>query len=215
MKSFPTPGWASVSFGFFGASLAPLIFFSASQWAPAADLTGWGDQVVFPLGGRSSTFTKIAAGGNHVLGLTSKGTVVAWGANSYGQSTVPTGLSNVVEVVAGVAHSVALKSDGTLLVWGATDNQTNVPPGLSNVVAVAAGDYHTLALKQEGTVVAWGGNYDGQSDVPRDLTNVAAIAGASRHSLAVKSDGTVVAWGLSRDITSAQITVPPGLSNVV
>jgi len=166
MKTFPAPGWTSVSFGFFGASLALFIFFSTSQWMPAADLTGWGDKVVFPLGGRGSTFTKISAKGNHVLGLTSKGTVVAWGANDNGQSTVPEGLSNVVEVVAGVAHSVALKSDGTLLVWGATDNRSNVPPGLSNVVAVSAGDYHTLALKQDGTVVAWGDNYDGQNDVP-------------------------------------------------
>src|SRR5438876_5807935 len=195
MKSFSAPGWTSVSFGFFSASLPFFIFFSASQWMPAADLTGWGDKVGFPLGGRSSTFTKISARGNHVLRLTSKGTVVAWGANDYGQSTVPAGLSNVVEVVAGVAHSVALKSDGTLLVWGATDNRTNVPPGLSNVVAVSAGDAHTLALKEDGTVVAWGDNSQGQCTIPFGLSNVVAIAAGLRHNLAVKSDGTVVAWG--------------------
>src|SRR5436189_5979499 len=116
MKSFSAPGWTSVSFGFFGASLALFIFFSASQWMPAADLTGWGDKVVFPLGGSSSTFTRISARGNHVLGLTSKGTVVARGANDYGQSTVPEGLSNVVAMVAVVADSVALKRQRTLLV---------------------------------------------------------------------------------------------------
>src|SRR5438876_7567357 len=42
-----------------------------------------------------------------------------------------------------------------------------------------------------------------------------SVAGASRHSLAVKSDGTVVAWGLRHEVTSAQISVPLGLSNVV
>src|SRR5947209_1473465 len=187
MKSFPAPGWTSVSFGFFSASLPFFIFFSASQWMPAADLTGWGDKVVFPLGGRSSTFTKISARGNHVLGLTSKGTVVAWGANDNGQSTVPAGLSNVVEVVAGVAHSVALKSDGTVVAWGlrheVTSAQISVPLGLSNVIAIAASGDDIVALKSDGTLAAWGDNSHAQTTVAAGLDKVVAVVGGGLHCL--------------------------------
>jgi len=159
--------------------------------------------------------------GAHSLALKSNGTVVAWGHNNYGQSTVPGGLSSVVAISAGVYHSLALKSNGTLVAWG--DNhygQSWVPPGLSGVVAIAAGQDHNLVLRSDGTVLAWGRNDYGQSFVPFGLSNVAAIAGGGSHSLALKSDGTVVAWGAggpgqSGDPHYGQSTVPSGLSNVV
>jgi len=77
------------------------------------------------------------------------GTPLAWGYNAYGQSDIPSGLTDVVDVAAGTYHSLALKSDGTVVAWG--DNrldQTNVPNGLTGVVDVAAGGYHNLAVKQ-------------------------------------------------------------------
>ncbi|MCL5095995.1 MAG: RCC1 domain-containing protein [Candidatus Omnitrophica bacterium] len=43
--------------------------------------------------------------------------VVAWGLNDYGQTNVPSGLSNVVAVAAGRTHSSALRSDGTVVGW--------------------------------------------------------------------------------------------------
>jgi len=43
--------------------------------------------------------------------LTQGGTVVAWGYNDQGQTTVPAGLSGVVAIAAGGAHTVALKLD--------------------------------------------------------------------------------------------------------
>ena len=80
--------------------------------------------------------------------LTRGGTVVAWGGNSEGQTTVPAGLSGVVAIAAGTFHTVALKQDGTVVAWGYNDSgQTKVPAGLSGVVAIAAGRYHTVALK--------------------------------------------------------------------
>src|SRR5437667_10427296 len=67
--------------------------------------------------------------------------VVAWGGpNSYGEITVPAGLSDVVNVAAGLSFNLALKGDGTVVAWGEnTDGQTNVTGGLSNVVAIAGG----------------------------------------------------------------------------
>jgi hypothetical protein len=69
----------------------------------------------------------------------------------YGQTDVPTGLSNVV-ALSGEDHSLALKSDGTVVAWGRNkDGQADVPAGLSNVVAISAGGYHSLALRSKGT----------------------------------------------------------------
>ena len=61
--------------------------------------------------------TAIAAGNGHTVALKSDGTVVAWGYNFYGQTTVPPGLSGVTAIAAGY-HTVALKSDGTVVAWG-------------------------------------------------------------------------------------------------
>ncbi len=80
--------------------------------------------------------------------LTQGGTVVAWGYNKFGQTTVPAGLSGVVAIAAGEYHTVALKQDGTVVAWGYNGyGETTVPAGLSGVVAITAGGYHTVALK--------------------------------------------------------------------
>src|SRR3954452_10856318 len=86
---------------------------------------------------------------------TSPGTVVGWGGNANGQTTVPTGLAGVTAIAAGLNHSLALKSDGTVVGWGNNlSGQTRVPTNLTGVAAIAAGNSHSLALKSSGTVVA-------------------------------------------------------------
>ena len=139
------------------------------------------------------------------------GTVVAWGWNAYGQTTVPAGLSGVTAVAASYSDTVALKSDGTVVAWGNNgQGQTTVPAGLSGVTAIAAGAYHTVALKNDGTVVAWGiVGYVYQ--IPPGLSGVTAIAAGELHTVALKSDGTVVAWG---ENIFGGTDVPAGLSGV-
>ncbi len=84
----------------------------------------------------------------HSLAVRSDGTVVAWGDNAQGQSSVLVGLSDVVAVAGGGGHSLALRADGTVAAWGANwDGQCNPPFGLSDVVALGAGGYHSLALR--------------------------------------------------------------------
>ena len=160
----------------------------------------------------------VTTGWYHSLGLKSDGTVVAWGGSQnigdtsmvYGESDVPSDLSNVISVSAGTYHSLALKSDGTVVAWGRNNNgQTDVPIDLLEVIAISGGDKHSLALKSDGTVVAWGTDSD---EIPSDLSDVISIATSGEHSLALKSDSTVVAWG---DNDWNQSDVPDDLSNVI
>jgi alpha-tubulin suppressor-like RCC1 family protein len=166
-----------------------------------------------PTGLRGVIAIAAGIGGSHSLALKSDGTVVAWGQNSTGQTTVPAGLSAVIAIACGDTHSLALKSDGTVVAWGGNNyGQTTVPAGLSAVIAIAGGGYHSLALKSDGTVVAWGQNISGQTTVPAGLSDVIAIAGGDYHSVALKSDGTVVVWGYNG---FGQTNVPEDLSGVI
>jgi alpha-tubulin suppressor-like RCC1 family protein len=164
--------------------------------------------------------TAIAAGANHSLALTTSGTVIAWGDDSYNQTDIPSGLTNVIAISAGSSDSVALKADGTVRVWGVTSPGgypnpyivTNIPPGLSNVVAIACGESHILALTADGYVIAWGRNNEGETNVPPDLSNVVSIGAGATSSFAITADGSVVGWG---DNSAGQLDIPSGLSDVV
>jgi alpha-tubulin suppressor-like RCC1 family protein len=138
--------------------------------------------------------------------------VVAWGYNSYKQTTIPAGLTDVQAIAAGQFHTVALQRDGIVVAWGYNNSgQTNVPPGLTNVAAIAAGSDHTIALRSDGSVVAWGYNNLGQTNVPPGLTNVRGIAAGFNHTVALRSDGTVLAWGRNFD---GETNIPAGLTGV-
>jgi hypothetical protein len=145
----------------------------------------------------------IASGQAFGLGLSSDGTVAAWGPGGNGLTNVPVGLSHVVAIAAGSGHSLALKSDGTVVLWSAADwMDTNTPPGLGNVIAIAAGDSHSIALKNDGTIVVWGGNLFsddgdiGATNVPPGLTNIVGLGkGFGHQCLVLRSDGTEFGWG--------------------
>jgi len=89
----------------------------------------------------------IAAGARHSLALKEDGMVVAWGDNSFGQTNVPGGLSNVVAIAASgndsMNYSLALTSDGSIVSWG---DAPRVPTGLTNVLALGTGSDFSMAL---------------------------------------------------------------------
>lgn len=111
-------------------------------------VTAWGWNLTAQPPAGLEHVTTIAAGRTNSLALHEDGTVTAWGKNSFGQSTVPEGLDDVIDVAAGnFRHSLALRANGTVVAWG--DNgtgQTDVPEGLHDVTAIAAGGLHNLAI---------------------------------------------------------------------
>ena len=90
-----------------------------------------GDEVLL-----GKTIVSVAAGDNHSLALCADGTVVAWGANTYGQLGDGTTTNHSVPVAVNMAAGSAL--------YGKT------------VVAIAACGNYSLALCADGTVAAWG-----------------------------------------------------------
>ena len=121
----------------------------------------------------------ISAGEYHNLALKSDGTVVAWGDNADGETTVPAGLTNVIAISGGGFHSLALTSDGIVHAWGDNSaNQTTVPLSLSNVVAIAGGGLHSLALSsiyglnQTNNAPFWTNGLAGSTRTMNELTTL-------------------------------------------
>jgi len=59
----------------------------------------------------------VAAGGGHIVGLKSDGTVVAMGDKNDGQCNVGN-WTDIIQVAAGCVHTVGVKSDGTVVAVG-------------------------------------------------------------------------------------------------
>lgn len=131
----------------------------------------------------------IAAGDNHGLALRSDGTVVAWGSNQFGQTSVPQEVSNVVRIVADGAYNVAIMSDGTGIGWGAGQ-----PPELTELSNIVAASYY-VELKTDGRLVSRGREFKNRPVfVPAGLTNVVDFTMKYGEGLALRRDGTVVEW---------------------
>src|SRR5262245_37440908 len=72
------------------------------------------------------------------------GSVVAWGNNDYGQTTLPVAAqSGVTAIAVRWAHTVALKNDGAVVAWGGDSVLTTIPlAAQSGVTAIAAGEHY-------------------------------------------------------------------------
>ncbi len=133
--------------------------------------------------------TQVRGGCFDALAVTSKGHVLAWGYNGFGElgngtttdSHTPVRVelphgTKVTAVRAGCLFSLALTSSGHVLAWGnnaagqlgdgtTTDSHTPVrvrlPKG-TRVTAIGAGESFSLARTASGHALAWGFGADGQ-----------------------------------------------------
>jgi alpha-tubulin suppressor-like RCC1 family protein len=87
--------------------------------------------------------------------LRADGTILGWGDNTYGQSTIPSIATNVIAISAGWYLSMALRADGTVITWGKNgkfaNSATNTPTGLSGVGSIDAGEDFCAAVVQTGS----------------------------------------------------------------
>lgn len=158
-----------------------------------------------------SDCTAVSAGEGYVLALRSDGTPAVTSGNTY-VSTIPTGLTDIVQIAAGSKHALVLNRSGSVTEWGYNYNGTSSVDRdvVTGAVQIAAGTSHSVALKQDGSVVAWGYNYFGQCTVPDYIRNIAEVAAGNGFSLARSSSGRVYSWG-----TSGQTRVPADMPPAV
>ena len=139
--------------------------------------------------GQLGNIVDMDGGREHVVALTSAGTVYTWGSDLQGQLgdnatkankslpvkvTVPCSSGTVKAVEAGHNSTVALCSNGTVWDWGYNSNgqlgdgtvTTRATPvqarGVTDAVAIAAGRDMTYAIRANGTLLAWGDNAYGE-----------------------------------------------------
>ena len=132
----------------------------------------------------------LAAGGNHVLALDTKGKVWGWGAFE--------------EYQLARAFTDRTKIDSLTPQMG---------PPIRKIATIACGSYHSFAVDLKGRVYAWGLNNYGQTGIPtgagddmavvtkpkvvENLTdfNIKDIEGGLQHSIACSKDGRLLVWG--------------------
>lgn len=135
--------------------------------------------------------TKLVANGNHVLALTSSGTVFSWGVGEQYQlgrrimertrlnSLIPTefGLSKgIVDIGGGSDHSFAIHKNGKVLSWGLNNfGQTGIAENAGEDEAAIMNPTVVSSLSGHG--------------------HITCINGGRHHSIAVTEQGACLVWG--------------------
>lgn len=134
---------------------------------------------------------QLACGDNHVLAMSDKGAVFAWGS---GQQN---------ELGRRIIERTRLN--------GLQPREFGLP---KNMVHIACGAHHSFAVHQSGKVYSWGLNTYGETGIPHDTTgessasilrpevveslsdkSVIQVSGGSHHSMALTAEGECLVWG--------------------
>ena len=130
-----------------GYSYSPLRLFIGPY------ITGWGSRLPSGMPAGLTDIVAVAAGTDHCLALLEDGTVISWGNDYGGKTTVPSDLSNVVAIAAGSTFSLALKENGDVIAWGRHPDwsYSSLPTPLANgVVAIVANGSSAYGLMRDG-----------------------------------------------------------------
>ena len=174
------------------------------DYDPATDswMMSWGrdayDQVSdLPF---ETNIAAIACGPEFSLALTEDGSVLGWGRNNNGQTTVPSG-SGHIAIGASVDAGFAIAADTSLVVWGndyssGTDCYPR-PTGTGFKAVVGGARKWAVAMKNDGSLVAWGydSGHHNVVDCPTNTPGFTQIAAGYAHGLALDSDGYITTWG--------------------
>ena len=140
------------------------------------------------------------------------------GGNDYGQGSLPSGLSDVVQVAADLYHTCALKRTGTVVCWGAFllgfayDALLILAVGWPELArkcgfaSVLSGSTACNGLSKPAGANIWvviagcqlPGDYQKyvvQCRVPQTLSGIVQITAGTFHNCALKADGTCTCWG--------------------
>lgn len=170
-------------------------------YTPPTYVWGWGTNNVGQLGdnttssrsspvtavGSVTNWSKVAAGTEFSLGVTTTGLIYGWGKASYGvlanggsifvnvssPKSIIGGITTWVDVAAGRRHVLGRTSAGVLYGWGfngagelgdGTTTEKSSPVtvvgGITNWTQMSAGQYHNLAITATGLLYTWGkGSY--------------------------------------------------------
>lgn len=119
------------------------------------------------------------------------GTITAWG-----DTSVPSNLTNIKAVYSTEIGYAALKTDNTLIVWGGSYSP---PSNLINIKTVATTSAAFAALKYDGSVIIWGDpDYGGINNTGANLSAGSGIKEIYSNGFAfaaLYNDGSVSTWG--------------------
>ena len=144
----------------------------------------------------ATEWKSISAGVLHSCGVTLAGEGHCWGANYYGQTTVPEG-KTWDSIAGGYSSSCGVTASGEGFCWGDNSKgQTNLPAGKTwKSFSTTFSTNHNCGVTTAGEGLCWGTNTYGQMTVPTGKTWDSISAGSAL-SCGVTTTGEGFCWSV-------------------
>ena len=142
---------------------------------------------------KPQAFWKISSGLFHTCALSEEDSVIRWGWDESGQSTVPTD-EHFVSISSGSLHNCGLREDGSAVCWGHNGFRQSSPPVGTFFRSISSGARHSCGLGGDGVVECWGNDEYRQTVAPLNERLVSISSGAF-HTCGLREDGSAICWG--------------------
>jgi hypothetical protein len=133
-------------------------------------------------------------GSGFVVGLSTDGTLSAWGKNDQGQCETPLGTYQSIAVSSEGDTCAAISTSGRLVTWG-KPMLSELPPGTFSSVSLSDSGMSMVALREDGSPVV-AGVASTAIDFPSALRMRFAVVSDAR-ALCINTEGTLSLWGAS------------------